>query len=799
MKLHGLHTIKASLESLVDRACHLPLWRHPAHPTVRSPGREGITTRRAILLGMFGGIAAATVVSGHSFAALIKGHAAAVNPTIQKIGVSAGYNGTIGSGWGGSFLPRPTASAARAFADPVRPSMREMFENLASAAGDTTLGVLADFVGKVGGAQGLQKVRIECEGVGLDIPTRTSFTYASPADQTFNTLVTNFLYHFTIDSTVQGTREVFLRAKANDTGADELILGPYLSTVNHSLVAAPWGGPAIYDKIVTVDVNSPIAGDNYHAYDPAIQATYAGGFRCPLVILPNNGAYPQTTNGINLASKATQLFTFAADPRTVTTGVWLGDGTASAGIVLQYDGPRWLGSLTKVDICQLGVGWSQVSTGWGTNDQTMSFQGCEILQTTFPGTPTFATGNGVSGSGALYNGTYSSTKWINDHVRNFYFFECNIHDCVYGMPGGVDRNCTGSKVFKWQQTFVQASYNSTINNAGLYNNPNAVAMAAYSIWYGGAGTLATEQTTGGNTGAITGYKIVVDGSTIGTPLTVTVNTTFTDLVAYINSLTNFHATLLATTPQTSRSANSVWFGVPGPSVPGNEYGNAIIVPLAIPHSSGSARTTYCIFDAHSDLIVPQTVAPSQNIIVEGFSAYGKKGATVFEIFSPGGMDIIVSSVETSDDASTLGVNYGSFATLCGCECSNVVLRDWTMQGVGDSYQFINGFVADDAYCGLYNLFIEQVVFGGATVPGPMALVGVASRTASIVTGGDANCLALGAGTANSAIWQNALGTAPYGVGGGVKPNLTPIMSNPLLEPSGRTAGSRNPDGTRKVA
>ena len=101
------------------------------------------------------------------------------------------------------------------------------------------------------------------------------------------------------------------------------------------------------------------------------------------------------------------------------------------------------------------------------------------------------------------------------------------------------------------------------------------------------------------------------------------------------------------------------------------------------------------------------------------------------------------------------------------------MQSCTQMGSGEGYEFINHFVGD-IWSGIVDCFFETVLFeptgpnGPAADPNGMALSGIATRTASIVAGGDSDCFTLwsaGSPIANNLIWMNALGTAPYGFGG----------------------------------
>lgn len=828
---------------------------------------------------MFAGIAATAVPSGDAFAALLKGHPAASSPTIQKIGVSAGYNGTKGSGWGGAFLPRPTASAPRLLTDPVRPECQPMFANFQSSAIDTVLGALAAFKGKVGGAQGLAKVRVECEGVGLDIPLRSLFQYPSPYDQTLNTLITNFLYHFKIDSTVEGAREIFLRGVANDTGADQQIVGPFLFTVDHSMVAAPWGGPPIYNFVGLVG-----AGQTYATPGAAYSAAATASKFAPLIVIRDNGGFP--ASGFNGGvTNATQLYTIAGDPRTITTGCWPDNHTDTGNNGWQpgSDGLRFLGSSTKIDVTVLSSNFGVLGPGTGSgaqDGQYMVLEGVEIFQGSGSGAASFAAWNGVSGAGALFGGGISPSAWMHPATKCF-FGECYVHDSTYGIvnqTGGstIARNCISNKTFKVHQGRPQASYNCTVYQTGLYNNPNAVPLGALSIYCDLPS--ATVQSLGGFTGNTTALVFKVAGVTV-----LTYTLTGTDLWSDVNTAVNaivsgaWHSTLLATTPALSRSVSLAWGG-PG-LVPTTTYAYnaAITTPLAISTSSGSPTTIWTINDAHADVIAVLVSDSFQNAIHEGLSIWGKKAGQVIFIATVGsvtatftgsistvaGGTLTVTAVASgtlavgqvlsgsgiargtvitglgtgaggtgtylvnisqtasstaitavtgvicdvsynfasSDDASTLGAGYQSFQSgYLGGTDSNVVTHDSSMVGVGESLGFSSDYLGD-VYCGLYDSMFELVAITAGADMTNTALAGIATRTASIVAGGDANCIALGASLPNASLFANALGTAPYGLlGSGTQPNLTPANGTVLLEPvSGRTAGAYLPDGTRKAA
>lgn len=784
-------------------------------------------SRRGIIAGLIGAAITSRAVGAAPGARLRMARAAIATAAALTIAPSALWTGTAGSGFdptgvSAAIEPVPTL---RVLTDAVRPSMAPMFGDKMTVDRDTTFGVLANFKGRVGGLQGLLKVQAIVEGTVLDVFTRTNFSYADARDATGATTLTNFLHHFTLDfartiaKSATGTVRFYLKAIANDLSAAPQIIGPFIVSPRAGLSPAPWGGPAIYDQIFHVDNTlGTKSGSTYTTFIEAMQAAVSAAAKSPLFVLDKNGAYPQwqkASNPVNSSvtsgpALATQLWTVAADPRTVTAA-WLGDGTATSGIAPGVDGLRMLGWATKLDVCQFGVGFSIFGTGNapGTNNQTVVFEGVEFYQGVQTQAPSFSGWNGVIGAGALYNGAIPQTYFLNAHTTGSfgvtggrYFLECNLRDINFGLSQAIARNCVGNKCFKWHQNML-GSYNSTIFQTGEWNSPHVTPLDAFNIWYTGGATTATISTSGGNTGAITSVILIEDGVST---LTVSVNTatTLTGLVASIAAQAGWNTTLLATTPQVSRSALNIWTG----SNPGTPHSQAITTPVVVSHSSGSPTKISTMVDVHCDACSWFTISSAymQNTIVEGLGVYGKKAGQLFFLdTSLATLDFYLNG-ESSDDASSLGVGYTSFATTWACPCSNVVIDRTTQMGVGESITFFSGSLGNalnfvgDAYCGIYDSFIETVAFDALANPNGMGLVGIASRTAAITAGGDGNCIALGTSATNGSIFKNALGAAPYSFGGGTIPNMTAANSTVLLEAiSGRTVGARNLDGSRKLA
>jgi hypothetical protein len=857
--------------------------------------------RRGLIAGLIGSAVCANQVGATPSALLRFAHNPSTTLATHGIAPSSLWNGVWGSGFdptGVSAEAEPTPTTARLTTGNPRPSIRPMFADKMTVDRDASLGFLAGFLGQAGGAQGLQRVRIHLEGVVQDIFVKSDKAFTDLNGQAW----VNHLHHVTLDfvrtmlrATAAGAAttcsvKFYAEAIANETGADSQIVGPFTINPRVGLLSAPWGGPAIYDKVVLVDNAMPTAsGNTYTTWIEGLQALITAGAKCGLVSLIKTGAHPQwtkasspttgtaqVTSGVALA---TQLTTIAADPRTAT-GAWIGDGTATAGIGPRQDGILWLNM--GMDVTMFGVGFNGITTGFTSNDQTMWWQNCRFFQGS--GAVGDTNWNGVAGAGALYKGAISGTYFLNAHVVNFGWLECDASEMTYGFSGsptaGIARNCTGHKSFKFHQNML-GSYNCTISETGTYNSPHATPIPSWSLYYTGASatgyiektgntgaagiiglfesnhsfvasiaagaanstvTLTVASNTSGGTlngkyisapsyppGAQIVAEISVDPATgIGTytvqltptagsavtsgttwlfetaHMALTATSTVDDAQTFFTSTTpaaaGFHSTQLATTAAQKRAACFIWIGT-RPTTPASA---GVPARTALSGSSGSPTVFSTLIDVHCDAASwfgssNSTTSTTQNIIVVGLKVYGKKAGQVL-FLNNGGIDCFFDGCESNDNSTDLGAEYTGFTTGWGIPESNVVLINASIIGVGESIS-LSG--TPDKWCGIIDSFLDNgAVLGSFGISlATMRLEGLMTRTATIPASADADSRKLDSATYPSlaAILTDPVGTAPYGIGGGSAPNFTPANSSVLTELGGRIAGSRNLDGTLKLA
>lgn len=838
---------------------HVDRWhKRDMRARMEIPGMR--ITKRALVLGMFGGVALATISTERSFATFLKGHLGSTSAPpaspIPDVGPSNSWTGvgtanTAGNGFGaGNGIAEPTPSAPRAITDRPRPSLGE-FGHLRTNSVDEVLGAQCDFGGVSGG---IQKVQIIAAGLSFDIPNRTTNTYFDPFDQTFNTQITNYLWHWRFKASLFFAQHAggggicyYLKGIPTNAGADPIIKGPYIFTMKPGLVAAPWdttGKNLCYDALYTVDVNASVAGNNYHFVDDAMQAAVNASKTSALISCPNDGAYPLHTNNITGAvpTHATQWITIAADPRTCVTGIWMDNHAgpaAAAGWAPGYDGVRFLGGLTILDSAPLGTGtvpgqpgqttgWSTIGCGVSpiTNpNQAMCFEGCTWTTGAGPTSPTILGWNGLTGLAALYAG-YGGGNFILSSVRLLYVLETHVHDIGDGLVGNVDgttsdpypgvngnhaRNCIINNSTKPMQNYSN-SYNCTVTNCGIFNGPDTVAQNAFTIWSSlPTPTMQTEGQGGASTGLTLYSAGAQQGSTID--LTLYLTQSLQDVVTAVNAITGFHAALVATLT-TSRAPGTLWYPTLG-AIPLTAAGAGIgrgstgnDTPVAISTSSGSPTMVQTINAPHVDMITWNGTGSSvfQNLISEGYSVNGKKGGKwIFFVTAASFLDTVISSYVCSDDLSTLGPNYvglgGSDGGPGPSPQSNVVIKNSSIVGSETTFIWFNGYVGD-IWCAVFNIATNTASIAGGAVMTGTQISGIAVRQASTVTG-DSNGISLfsaGVAIPYASIFTNPLGTSPYGYGGsGVAANLAPINGTILLAANGQTIGAYTAAGVRKVA
>lgn len=744
---------------------------------------------------------------------------------------SALWSGTAGSGFdatGVSAFPEPTPSAARAATDPVRPSLQPMVRSFETIDRQTTFGFAASFSGKLGGPQGLAYVQIDLEGSRYTAIAPSDYTLTDANGTTWPMRLHNFVFDFasTVSRHASGRVKYYVTAVANDPAADPQVMGPYYITPRTSYLTAPWDptGLAIYDHIFKIDKTGVIPS-SFTTIALAMQAAVTAGSKSPLWAICRDGSHPvasnfQVTGG---PSAALEWGTFMADPTTVTTGWWVGDGTSTNGFAPRWDGMQFQGFLTKIIPTQLGVGFNVISPG--STFPSICFNGCEIYQDAGVGAASYTAWNGVSGAGALFNGLIPPLNWISSTATNVHWLEVDIHDTIYGFLGGIARNCVGHKTFKYHQN-INGSYNCTLYETGGYNNPGLTPMDALSIWYSGAASVAQVQKTTAN-GVAGTLSLIEDGVTSPSSPSVALNRTLTQLVADINSVTGWNATLLATTPALSRNATYLWYGTLGITPPSQGVGTTASpsLPVTVSKSSGSPTVLQTIQDAHSDnqANFGTRPPPVQNRIHIDFSSWGAKAAqTNFLDRSTDYYDCYFGS-SVYHDVTYLTAGLLDFSSGYGGVCSNVVEEYVTATGTGASRSFFTGTGGNpyvgDAYCKHHATYYDGVYSSGNTpTPGTaqLALVqflGIATKADSIIPvspikfGGstqgvpDADSFFLGTAADPATIFVDPIGVAPYGYrGAGTQPDLSPKTATILRMPvSLKTCGAFAFGGARQLA
>lgn len=494
-------------------------------------------TRRALLAALLYGPAVLGPIKAQASAILhILGKPATVLPSPQGLLRPSVLWGVAGGAWGSGFdptgvsaFPEPTASAPRTQATTTtmpsgnaRPSIGAMFPDLQTFDRNAVLGVIAGFEGAFGDPQGLDHVVVHYEGTRTQIFAQSDNTIVDDWGATW----VNHMYHAITDCAAHlamapnGFAKFYFEAVAKDPATDSQIIGPYRNAHRAGLLAAPWGGPAIYDKIVAVDNTLMTAsGSTYTTIPEGVQALRTAGSVCGLAYCVNNGAHlmwknaatdPGTSNyqitgGVALA---TQLTTIMTDPRTVNTGAWIDNKKTTASAPgMKQDGQLY--RRFNIDISLFGVGFAALGTGFNTNDGTLYFQSSRLYAGV--GDPADTNWNGVAGAGLLYKGQLQQNHYLTNTIGHFGWFECDVSNMTYGMTNGklsgIARNTVGNLNFKFHNV-LQWSYNCTIYNTGTYASPNAVPINTFSGYNDGsvASTYSVEKGGGtGNAGTLAYY------------------------------------------------------------------------------------------------------------------------------------------------------------------------------------------------------------------------------------------------------------------------------------------------------
>lgn len=386
------------------------------------------------------------------------------------------WNGTAGSGFGGSNPAAPTSPARGSAGAWIKP----LFMGRQVFTANGPIGVMA------GAKGGLAKVRAWCEGNYVDI---TSRSWQTIVDANGNSNV-YYGWWVTLDQAAaqaihaNGFVNVYFQTFPNDGTISGTVLGPYTlctrtTEFDQTLVVAktpgttlaPWGtatytGTDAMQTALQVAVNNP---NNFYR----------------LVII-ETANYRLNDCSPKLQSSTHNTVVIAASGITAT----MGDGSLTYTSP-RVDGIEFRGSNVVLDFAKMSANVTWLLNIDSAADGWLMFNGCTIQ-----GGTGAATGQSGSGQNLLYYGQQPTQFWVGPNnigaTKRMFVMECTIQNMpAYGFVGA---EC------------IRGGSMTDISGSGLENCLSAQGMTLRRIG-GGGSTLRqyTPNMTVNYAGAGTGY------------------------------------------------------------------------------------------------------------------------------------------------------------------------------------------------------------------------------------------------------------------------------------------------------
>ena len=478
------------------------------------------------------------------------------SPAIATIVPSAAWTGTAGSGF------------ASAPSDPQRttakPAMQLMVPPNQFFTDQLIVGVMAmaNDAGSLMNALGLEKVVVHCEGASHDITQPSLRTF----DDANGRPVTYLGWWITLTHPGQnGEAQVYFEAVPRDPAMQARVIGPYSFFPESQL----------HDYEIEVSASQPVlTGQRYQTIQDAVSWVRSQSPRNPLITITEGGIYDWRAIGGGYEGDG-YLTVTATQPVSIIA-------TQLGYLRIQYDGVRFRGDNITFDASQLSQVYHE-----NPSQRQHWFDGCRFVDAR----PRVTLENG-------------NVKYFLSMSRDSaYFTEVyaeGINDAANGAS--LVRGCTFKRGFRDVFTGARLAIGNTIEDwtSGEFRTP----VDALSVSYSGSAATATLEISGLNNTANRIVTMKTDGAVVGT-FTIDRNDPssgfywVSDLVAYINTLSEWQATLL----DDSRRAAVL-------------NGNA----LAPSDVKSGPLTITGWFDHHADLW--QSISnPTENVIIWGNAGF----------------------------------------------------------------------------------------------------------------------------------------------------------------------------------
>lgn len=425
---------------------------------------------------------------------------------------------------------------------------------------------------------GLEKVSFYLEGNKVDVlkPSFQTMIDANGVSRTYyGWWVT--LVHNGITGNANNAR-LYAEGIPKDPAIASRVIGPYLYNLKQTL----------YDYDLTVEPSQPvISGSRYQTVTSAVN-----------YIRTNGGAAAKNAR-IRIMESGTYTYAFMSG----MSGVW----SSSNGWIEITHGPGVTVNIANPD----GTG-DRIDTKTGA----LRFRGAGLI---FDMKNISRIDNDTSGGrGAWFDGVRFINSgglgalWFNRirdnaYVANGqnYVTECYLGNQYYSLYGSIIAR--GNTVFEGYGDVATGTLLLKDNSINTNNTPYRTEEAAFTVQYTGTGATATLSISNKpGSGSTRTFTVKVDGLTVGTwvaAINGSVNYTMTDLVAWLNTLSDVTATL-----------NSAKWSAQYAGAPGNGDASTPATDIKTAPVTFTARSYL-----HADIY--QGTSSSSNLIMSGNIGY----------------------------------------------------------------------------------------------------------------------------------------------------------------------------------
>lgn len=512
-------------------------------------------------------------------------------PPAQQVEPSAQWNGTAGAGFGGSNPAAPT-DPTRTTAKPV---LRLLQPDFQAYTDELLVGVFAaaNNAGSLYDNLGIEKVTFYYEGATVDVtaPSIQTFDDANGNSRSYLGWWVRLKHPGT-----NGFARLYVEATAKDVTMQKRVIGPYLYNPQATL----------YDKELTIAPSlAPITGERYQTVRAAFEWLRSQSFNYPRLTV--------TEAGSHVLSRPT-----------------FGNPAANGWITVEASVPGVVFDNAAGD--PLGM-WLNVNQ-WrfkGSNI-TFDFQTVrDIYHNTTQARDYWFDGVNFTVSGGRY--TLVNGNADQPYIRGEnWFTECQFTNGVPALFSQLVRGATFNNHWADLANNAFCVIDNRINGAD--SREYTAPINALTVSYSGAEATATIAISGVNNangrvvtlkyGANTATWTVNNSNPAGGFYTVS------DLVAWINTVPGFTATLLDNT----RRAASL-----------TKVGAASFGAFADTDVKTAPLTLITAFDIHSDFYQQQNGINADNSVIWGNTGSGIEDMQMF-LFQPTGVgarDVLVAN------------------------------------------------------------------------------------------------------------------------------------------------------------